>query len=401
MYAKTFGFAAHSSGGKSHDRIINRTSSKKHLEARLEPLKLAVEENKPLEIAKILCDLAEEEQEKEFKQYLSEIAEAFETNRWDTIGSYFLRNRFIHKEKEIAFLLAPLSRRVNGENVTKLTLVVGEVRQYSTPDMEKVAIDVFGKLNQPIPKLISLHVVASAGNIGGEEAFIAPGAWMLPDSDRGVSILCQNLHIQRYNSSIRRRIERLWEPATAELLLSAINDIEGIVKEYEKHEEGHAVGLGIDLKNRLSLVSTPHQAGWEEYKTDVSGFRMAEEVFSPEDCGKLIACTILIRWGIDFLRPGAPLKDHDALSSLLILDRLLQSGEVYLTSDRQLALRDISFEGLFRATQPHRIEAQKLVREELACLSNPSSIVAFYQAKTASPEAIALHGEFIERCRYL
>lgn len=87
------------------------------------------------------------------------------------------------------------------------------------------------------------------------------------------------------------------------------------------------------------------------------------------------------------------------MSSLLILDRLLQSDQVYLTSERRLALRNISFEGLFQATEPHRLEAEELVNQELACIDNPSSILAFYEAKTASPEVIALHQEFIARCR--
>lgn len=366
------------------------------LEKYLPRLKPAVKRNNRLQITEILSQLAIEVPECEFQGYLLNLKEAVETDRWNKIGDHFLSESFIHNR--IAALIAPYRRRINGEDLIQLTLIGGEVCPHAPASMEKAAIAVFGKLNQPIPKLILLKIIASEGNISGQEAFIAPGGWMLPNSEQGVSILCVNLHRQRYNHSIRQRIQRIFEPETASLILSAINDTETIVQEYYQHESGHALGLGLDRKIQFGLVNTPQQAGLEEFKTDIGGFRIAAEVFSAEDAGKLVACTLNIRWGIDFCRPGAPLNDHDAISSLLILDRLLQSGEVYLTGNRLLALRDVSFEKLFRATEIHRLEAEELVREELARLDDPTSIVAFYEGKTAHPDTISLHREFINRC---
>ncbi len=212
------------------------------------------------------------------------------------------------------------------------------------------------------------------------------------------AILVANLHIKRFDSKIRWRIQRIFESETAQLLLSAIADPQAVAQEYYQHESGHALGLGIDVKNRLKLFKTPQQAGLEEFKTDIGGWRLAAAALAPEQVGKLIACTLLIRWGIDFARPGAPTQDHDAISALLILDRFLQSGEMYLTSDRLLALRNVSWEGLFQATHTHRLEAEELVREELSRLDDPTSIVPVYEAKTAPPETIVLHQEFIDRC---
>jgi hypothetical protein len=215
------------------------------------------------------------------------------------------------------------------------------------------------------------------------------------------AMLVANLHIKRFDSRIQWRIRRIFEPETAKLLLSAISDDRAVVQEYYQHEAGHALGLGLALKDRLGLIDTPQQAGLEEYKTDVSGWRLAAAVLDPETVGKIVACTILIRWGIDFTRPGAPIQDHDAISALLILDRFLQSEAMYLTNARLLALPDVSFEGLFAATDFHRLEAEELVRAELDRLDDPRSIVAYYESKTARSETIELHRELIARCQDL
>lgn len=215
------------------------------------------------------------------------------------------------------------------------------------------------------------------------------------------AILVGNLHRDRLDIEIRQRIQLIFELKTADLLVSAIKDLAAVIQEYCQHEAGHALGFGIALKDRLKLFSTPRQAGGEEYKTDVGGWFLAAAALPPETVGKLIACTLLIRWGIDFIRPGAPTQDHDAISALLILDRFLESGEMYLTPDRQLALKDVSYEGLFAATAIHRREAEELVREELARLDDPHSIIPYYEGKTARPETISLHQEFIDRCRNL
>lgn len=213
------------------------------------------------------------------------------------------------------------------------------------------------------------------------------------------AIIVMNHHRQRGERLIRRRLQTICTPIFSELVLSALEDDKNVSQEYYNHEAGHSLGLGIDLKERLNLLATPQQAGWEEIKTDWGGFRLSQEHFTPDEVGQLIACTFCIRWGIDFVRPGAPTNDHDAMAALLLLDRLLESGEVELTSDRLLALRNPSFEGLFDATKIHRKEAEELVAKELACLENPASIMDFYESRTASPTTIALHKEFIARCR--
>jgi hypothetical protein len=335
----------------------------------------------------------------EFREYLADLATALETDLWEKMGEHFLENRWIDNREKI-LLLAPYLRRIDGQDVTKLTLLLGELSPSAPVTMENAAIEVFGTLNQPIPKLLVINLSIAVGSIGGEEAFIAPGGWRFPNSHRGSAILAANVHLQRCDEQ-KQRIHRIFEPQTAALLLSALSDPEAIIQEYYQHEAGHALGLGLDLKNRLRMFNTPKQSGGEEWKTDIGGWRLAAEVFPPAQVGKLISCTLLIRWGIDFCRPGAPTNDHDAISSLFILDRLLQSGEMYLTNDRLLALRDVSFDGLFQATQIHRSEAEKLVREELDRRDDPSSIMPHLEAITASPETIALHQEFIARCQDL
>jgi hypothetical protein len=333
----------------------------------------------------------------EFREYLSDLATALATDDWDKISQHWLDDRFIDDLGNIV-LCANYSRRINGDDISKLTLLEGKICDYSPVRMEAAAIKVFGRLNQNIPKLLVLDLDTAIGNVGNEEAFISPGGWSLPHSERLPAILVANLHRKRFDAKIRWRIRRIFDPETAQLLLSAIDDAQAIVQEYIQHESGHALGLGIDVKDRLKLFTSPQQSGLEEYMADVCGWRLAEAAFEIEAVGKLIACTLIIRWGIDFARPGAPTQDHDSISSLLILDRFLQSGEMYLTRDRLLALRDVSWDGLFKATHSHRVEAEELVQEELAHLDNPPLIVPFYEAKTARSDTISLHQEFIDRC---
>jgi hypothetical protein len=123
------------------------------------------------------------------------------------------------------------------------------------------------------------------------------------------AILVANLHIKRFDSRICWRVRRIFEPKNAQLFLSAIEDSQAVIQEYYQHEAGHALGMGIDIKDRMKLFTSPQQSGLEEYKTDIGGWRLAEAAFDPEAVGKLIACTLLIRWGIDFARPGAPTQD--------------------------------------------------------------------------------------------
>jgi hypothetical protein len=138
----------------------------------------AVEENNRQATADILRKRSRLEPPSQFREYLADVATAVEIDNWDKIPQYLLHDRFIDDRGNV-LLCANYTRRINGEDITKLTLLEGKICDYSPVAMETAAIGIFGVLNQEIPKLLVLDVEIAVGNIGNEEAFIAPGGWTL------------------------------------------------------------------------------------------------------------------------------------------------------------------------------------------------------------------------------
>ncbi len=114
----------------------------------------------------------------EFREYLADSTTALETNNWEGMANHLLHGDYIDDRGNI-FILAPYLRRINGQDVTQLTLLEGKICSYSPVKMEAAAIEVFGTLNQEIPQLLVVDVEIAVGNIGNEESFIAPGGWVL------------------------------------------------------------------------------------------------------------------------------------------------------------------------------------------------------------------------------
>jgi hypothetical protein len=141
-------------------------------------LATAVERQNLPQICSILHQIGTRSEDNDVTQHLSDLAEAIKTNLWAKVKARFLNPRFIDDQGKI-FILAPYLRRINGQDVVKLTFLQGNVCSYSLVKMEAIAISVFGKLNQEIPKLLIIDVETAAGNIGNEESFIAPGGWIL------------------------------------------------------------------------------------------------------------------------------------------------------------------------------------------------------------------------------
>lgn len=139
-------------------------------------LATAVECQNSLRVCSILLQMKTVSEDNDVAQHLSDLAEAVKTNSWAKVKARFLNPCLIDDQGKI-FILAPYLRRINGEDITKLTLLEGKICDYSPVAMETAAIGVFGVLNQEIPKLLVLDVEIAVGNIGGDEAFIAPGGW--------------------------------------------------------------------------------------------------------------------------------------------------------------------------------------------------------------------------------
>jgi hypothetical protein len=333
--------------------------------------------------------------------YLLKVAKALETDSWNELGEDFLQHNFIGKNGYI-LLVGPYIRRKEWQKDVKLTAIFGRLNSRSLPisNLEVSARQAFGQTLQPLAPTFAIESIATCGNIGQQEAFLAPDCWCFPKSEHGPALVNLTAHQQRLTGWVKERIRRIFEAKTADLILQVVQDKTAQLQEYWLHEAGHAAGMGLKLKIANDLFPNSIQSGWEEYKTDIAGFHLAATVLTPEQVGQLVAATFCIRFGIDAHRPGGADKDQDVMSVLLILDRLLLSGEFELQQDSRLALKDVSYEGLCRAIAPHRQEARYLIQQELALKDNPAAIMEFYQNyQQARPHTRALFDRLANICR--
>jgi hypothetical protein len=334
------------------------------------------------------------------EDYLLRVAKALETDNWDEVADDFIKHNFIGRNDYI-LLVGPFRRNKEGQGDIKLTAIFGRIDSIPLPieDLEAAAREAFGKLLQPLAPTLAVESIASCGNIGQQEAFLPPDCWCVSDSEHGPALVNMTAHQERLKHWTQERIRRIFEPETANLILQLLDDKSMQFQEYWLHEAGHAAGMGLKLKIEHNLFPTFNQSGWEEYKTDVAGFYLAAKVLTPEQVGRLVAATFCIRFGIDAHRPGGLEKDHDVFSCVLLLDRLLLSGQFQLLENNQLRLLDVSYEGLYKATIPHRLEAEALIQQELAAVDNPSKIMEVYHWHQPHPFIRALLERLVECCR--
>jgi hypothetical protein len=135
--------------------------------------------------------------------------------------------------------------------------------------------------------------------------------------------------------------------------------------EYQFHEAGHAAGVGLTRKFNDQLMPSWWHGAVEEWRSDGVAFEIAGRMIGEERTGRLIASNFCTRFGVDAHRRGGADVDRDVAASLLTLDSALRPGGLQLVNG-QLALRDVSYQGLFRATEWHRKHAVGLTRDEMA-----------------------------------
>ena len=256
-----------------------------------------------------------------------------------------------------------------------------------------------GTVHQPLATVVAIQNIAVCGNVGQEEAFMSPEGWNFPGSTYGPALVNMAAHQTRFSTWIESRIKAIFCPATADLILEVLNDQTAQLQEYCLHEAGHCAGMGLQHKLANNLLPDAQQKGWEEYKTDIVGFYLANKALTPEMVGRTVAATLCIRFGIDAHRLGGPDQDHDALSALLILDRMLMSGQLQVLEDGKLSLRNVSFEGLQHATVPHRLEAEYLMQQEIKHMEEPQHLMSIYNWQRPHPNSRQVFDHVVAACR--
>lgn len=328
--------------------------------------------------------------------YIKKVIAAIQTGDWEPLGEAFINQEFIGKTGYI-LLVGPFTRFEAGEEITKFTSLFGRLVDFELPieDIQGLMAEHCGPLQQALPTTLPFKSIAVCGNIGLQEAFLSPDGWCWPNATLGPALVNITSHQSRCSVWVTQRLRKIFTPETADLILQLRRNQTLQFQEYCLHEAGHAAGMGLQHKIAHNLMPDSHQKGWEEYKTDIVGFLLADQALAPEVVGQLIAATLLIRFGIDAHRPGGPETDHDALAALLLLDAMLESGYLEVLDNGKLSLTDASFTGLYHATATARAAAVQLLDAEQSSMDQPQAVMDFYAMQQPSRIARAAFAEAI------
>lgn len=326
---------------------------------------------------------------------------ALKTGDWAVLSESFIKKEFIGPDGYF-FLVAPhkLSRE-KGE-IVKLSALLGKVLPIDSmliKQVEEQALNVFGKLLQPITEIIPCICLCSCDRFSHEdsEAFIVPESWGIPGCIEGPIINNMTLHRRRFNELVQKNISRIFEPETANLLLSSLADEAiGLQRqhiEYQYHDAGHATGLGIKCKVKDNLLPTYWYGAIEEWRADSVEFDLALRTLPVKEVGKLIAANFCLRFGIDAQRWGGSDFDAHATSCLLTLEYLFRSSDIYIKQGK-LALRNPNYQSLAKALEMQRVEAVCLTKQELF-LEHPTGIFGLYQSINVHKSTKEIFREFV------
>ncbi|MFN6497347.1 MAG: DUF6014 family protein [Nostoc sp. DedQUE01] len=342
-------------------------------------------EHKKLNDAILLLDRLSEG--RQFPQsWIQATKYALKNEDWSVLSEGFIKKEFIGTDGYF-LLIAPHQLSSDKCEVIKLSAILGKVMSIDCvllKDIEEQALNIFGKLLQPITEIIPITCLFACNRFYGEnsEAFILPESWMIPSSLEGPVINNMARHRQRFHQVVRRNIPRIFEPDTANLLLDSLADETiGLQRqhiEYQYHDAGHATGLGIKRKIQDNLLSTYWFAGIEEWRADSVEFELAIRTLPNAEIGKLIAANFCLRFGIDAQRWGGYDYDTHATSSLFNLEYLFRSSALCIKKDK-LALRNPDYQSLVKAIEMQRAEAVSITREELS-LEHPTGILGCYHS---------------------
>lgn len=305
------------------------------------------------------------------EEWLVATALALRDNAWALLTEGFLAQRFLGDTGKF-LIVAPYAVNREGRITLVLSAIYGSViRHPPPPDLHRALCEMFRDLRQPVTRILPITCEASCGNVRGEsgEAFVVPDGWAFPRSVEGPALNDMGEQRRRFVEGGRACIRTIFDAATADLLLESEETPEEQAmvqhEEYQFHEAGHASGIGLTHKLSAGLLATWWHGAVEEWRSDGVAFELAGRILGEEEAGRLVASNFCTRFGVDSHRLGGPDRDRDVAASLLTFDHALRAGAFKMKGGK-LALRDLSYRGLFAATAPHRMLAVRLTQEEMA-----------------------------------
>jgi hypothetical protein len=336
--------------------------------------------------------------------FLERTANGLENGAWDFFSEAFAKQEFIGSAGEF-LLIAPYTSRRLGNTATELSAIWAKViPQRSLPNPYPVIRDLFGELRQPLPVVLPLNVMASAGMIANEggEAFIVPDGWPGVKSGNGPALNNMLEQRRRFIDSGGHCIRTIFEPRSAELLTGPLRSAPKAFRiqhcEYQMHDYGHACGLGLQRKLGAEVLSSAWYRGVEEWRSDGVGFELIARLMNVERSAEMIASNLCTRFGLDAQRRGGLDCDTDVLASLLTFHYLVQAKAIQIGRDgRQLAFSDPTPEGLLRAVELMRAEAVQLTRSEME-RADPHAIWRLYAIQVPRATEMLFEQYIVKPC---
>ena len=336
------------------------------------------------------------------RPFVASLQEALRTNNRASVSDLFAEHQFLNPDGTF-LLMGDYTTRRGGLEHTERSVIYGRVLPVSPlPDLRLHLETIFGEVRQEVPIILPIEVFAASGGLaddGTSEAFIVPDGWGFPSSERGPALNNMPEQRRRFLQAGRAAIRAIFEPETAELLLTPYKTkaqaFQTIQTEYQVHDAGHASGLGIGEKVRRNLLTSPFYRAVEEWRSDGVAFELLSRSLPEEEAAMVIASNFNTRFGIDALRAGQ-LSDTDINATMLTLSRLIWGGEWSVSNAGKLQLADPTPRGLLRSVELMQADAIALTRKELR-LQKPEDLWHLFGTVPMDALAVALFQATVTR----
>lgn len=331
-------------------------------------------------------------------------SESLQSQQWEEVGRAFRNQTFFGKDGHFILCGHYRTSRAGIEEILPLGIAGQALPAPDYQYLSDVARDWLGSLAENVLPIRPVRIIRATGKAGREngEAFIVPDGWSFTESAEGPALNDMDEQRRRFETGAKPCLRRIFEPASAQLLIGALENSSPDwllqYQEFQYHEVGHATGLGLRRKLREGLLATPWYRGVEEWRADGIAFELLARTLSPIEAGKTIAANFVLRFGVDAQRGGGMERDTDVSATLLSFESLFASGYLKIGVERKLEFTHVSYEGLLQATEKMRYDALRVTREEMG-LAFPQGIWGLYGSLQVSPGTRRLfQGMVVDPC---
>jgi hypothetical protein len=268
-------------------------------------------------------------------------------------------------------IVAPYTQARGGVEHTALSMLLGRKCSLTDfPDPKAKVKEIFGYDPSFLQTVISVEVYEAAGNTGTDtgEAFMVPASYGFTDADEAPALLDMPLQAKRFNEAGCRAIEKVFEKYTAQRIFDVILNPERSARarhlEYQGHDLGHGIGIGLRPKMRSNGLAIAANRGREEFRADGVSFKLAKDLLTTSQVADMVTSYLATRFALDAHRKGGIELDADVICSRFAY-RSMRQTEMLVPTEDGLLITDLSDSGLVQLVGQMAEDAVALTRKEL------------------------------------